>query len=136
MSEPRQRPDDDRGLWILALGFGGACRAVVLAATRRLADGFPAIDYADNRGVPYAVALNTFADAPTYDLAEVRQALRIPGHLPLLTCDARDRYEVRQTLIGLVEHALTRRRPALPPWRRSGGLWRAATPNAWRRCCM
>ena len=50
-----------------------------------------------------------------YDLAEVREALRIPDHLPLLTCDARNRYEVRQTLIGLVEHVLTRRRPALAP---------------------
>jgi signal recognition particle receptor subunit beta len=108
-------PGQDRFWFMWDELFRGAIGAVVLADTRRLADCFAAIDYADNRGVPYAVALNTFADAPTYDLAEVRQALRIPGHLPLLTCDARNRYEVRQTLIGLVEHVLTRRRPALAP---------------------
>lgn len=108
-------PGQDRFWFMWDELFRGAIGTVVLADTRRLADCFTAIDYADNRGVPFAVALNTFADAPTYDLAEVREALRIPDHLPLLTCDARNRYEVRQTLIGLVEHVLTRRRPALAP---------------------
>ena len=108
-------PGQDRFWFMWDELFRGAIGAVVLADTRRLADCFAAIDYADDRGVPYTVALNTFVDAPTYDPAEVRQALRIPDHLPLLTCDARNRYEVRQTLIGLVEHVLTRRRPALAP---------------------
>ena len=108
-------PGQDRFWFMWDELFRGAIGAIVLADTRRLADCFPAIDYADTRGVPFAVALNTFADAPTYDLAEVRQALRVPDHLPLLTCDARNRYEVRQTLIGLVEHVLTRRRPAPAP---------------------
>jgi len=88
----------------------GAIGAVVLADTRRLADCYGAVDYMDDRGLPYVVALNLFVDAPRYDLAEVRQALRVPGHVPLLTCDARDRYEVRQTLIALVEHVLSLRR--------------------------
>lgn len=88
----------------------GAIGAVVLADTRRLADCYGAVDYMDDRGLPYVVALNLFVDAQIYDLAEVRQALRVPGHVPLLTCDARDRYEVRQTLIALVEHVLSLRR--------------------------
>lgn len=91
----------------------GAIGAVILADTRRLADCYGAVDYMDDRGLPYVVALNLFADTPRYDLAEVRQALRVPGHVPLLTCDARDRYEVRQTLIALVEHVLSlRHQPA------------------------
>jgi hypothetical protein len=42
-------------------------------------------------------------------IGAVRQALRVPDHVPLLTCDAGDRYEVRQTLIALVEHVLSLR---------------------------
>jgi signal recognition particle receptor subunit beta len=108
-------PGQDRFWFMWDELFRGAIGAVVLADTRRLADCFAAIDYADNRRVPYAVALNTFPDAPLYDLTEVRQALCVPGHVPLRPCDARDREEVRQTLIGLVEHVLERRRPALAP---------------------
>jgi signal recognition particle receptor subunit beta len=88
----------------------GAIGAIVLADTRRLADCYGAVDYMDDRRLPYVVALNLFTDAPRYDLAEVRQALRVPEHVPLLTCDARDRYEVRQSLIALVEHVLSLRR--------------------------
>jgi signal recognition particle receptor subunit beta len=87
----------------------GAIGAVILADTRRLADCFGAVDYVDNRRLPYVVALNQFTDAPRYALAEVRQALRVPDRVPLLTCNARDRDEVRQTLIALVEHVLSLR---------------------------
>jgi signal recognition particle receptor subunit beta len=88
-------------------------RAIILADTRRLAGCFGAVDYVDNRRLPYVVALNQFVDAPRYEVAEVRMALRVPDHVPLLTCDARDRYEVRQALIALVEHVLSLRpRPA------------------------
>jgi signal recognition particle receptor subunit beta len=89
----------------------GAIGAVVLADTRRLGDCYGAVDYMDDRGLPYVVALNLFDDAPRYELAEVREALRVPGRVPLLTCDARDRYEVRQTLVALVEHVLSLRLP-------------------------
>jgi len=89
----------------------GAIGAVVLADTRRLGDCYGAVDYMDDRGLPYVVALNLLDDAPRYELAEVREALRVPGRVPLLTCDARDRYEVRQTLVALVEHVLSLRQP-------------------------
>ncbi|RSM64041.1 ATP-binding protein [Actinoplanes sp. ATCC 53533] len=105
-------PGQDRFWFMWDELFRGAIGAVVLADTRRLADSFGPIDFADNRSVPYAVALNTFDGAPAYDLDEVRQALCIPEHVPLLTCDARDRQQVRHTLIALVEHVLDQRRPA------------------------
>lgn len=88
----------------------GAIGAVVLADARRLDDCFGAVDFMDSRGLPYVVALNLFTGAPRYDLAEVREALRVPWQVPLLTCDARDRAQVRQTLIALVEHVLDLRR--------------------------
>jgi uncharacterized protein len=90
----------------------GAIGAVILADTRRLGDCFSAIDYMDNRRLPYVVALNPFPGAPQHGLAEVRQALRIPEHAPLLVCDARYRDQVQQTLIALVEYVVRlRQRP-------------------------
>src|SRR6266436_8590866 len=38
----------------------GAIGAVVLIDTRRLADSFPAVDYFENSGLPFVVALNAF----------------------------------------------------------------------------
>ncbi|MEU8656096.1 GTP-binding protein [Actinoplanes philippinensis] len=107
-------PGQDRFAFMWDELFQGAIGAVVLADTRRLADCFAAVDYAEARRLPYVVALNQFPGAPTYDLDEVRQALRMPDGVPLLSCDARNRDDVRLTLIGLVEHVLNRRRrPAL-----------------------
>jgi len=103
-------PGQDRFWFMWDELFRGAIGAVILADTRRLADCFAAIDFAETRSMPYVVALNPFTGAPTYDPAEVRQALRMPGNVPLLHCDARHRDQVRHTLIALVEHAINRRR--------------------------
>jgi signal recognition particle receptor subunit beta len=84
----------------------GALGAVVLADTRRLADCFPSIDYFERRGTPFVVAVNCFDDAVSYSEAEVREALDLDGHVPLLLCDARDRASSKAVLIGLVEHVL------------------------------
>ena len=42
----------------------GAIGAVVLVDTRRLDDCFPAVDYFENRGLPFVIALNCF-DGPS-----------------------------------------------------------------------
>ncbi|GAA3243227.1 ATP/GTP-binding protein [Dactylosporangium siamense] len=85
----------------------GALGAVVLADTRRLADCFPSIDYFERRNTPFVVAVNCFDDASSYTEAEVREALDLDGHVPLLLCDARDRESSKAVLIGLVEHVLS-----------------------------
>ena len=41
----------------------GALGAVVMADTRRLADCFPSIDYFEQRGTPFVVAVNCFDGA-------------------------------------------------------------------------
>ena len=92
----------------------GAIGAVILADTRRLEDCFAAIDFADERKVPYVVALNRFDGAPVYAPAELRQALRVSEEVPLLDCDARHRDQVRHTLITLVQHALRQRQRHTP----------------------
>jgi signal recognition particle receptor subunit beta len=84
----------------------GAIGAVVLVDTRRLADSFPAIDYFEERDIPFLIALNQFDGATQYQVADVRKALDVEPNRPVVFCDARHRESVRQTLVALVRHAL------------------------------
>ena len=92
----------------------GALGAVVLADTRRLADSFAAIDYFEQRGTPFVVAVNCFDAQQVYTEQQVREALDIDGHVPILLCDARDRVSVKNVLITLVEHVLVMVRSTVP----------------------
>jgi signal recognition particle receptor subunit beta len=107
-------PGQDRFWYMWDELCGGAIGAVVLADVRRLTDCFAAVDYMDDRRLPYAVAINQFPGAPRFEMAEMRLALRVLDHVPVLTCDARERHDVRRTLIALVEHVLIRRTAATP----------------------
>jgi signal recognition particle receptor subunit beta len=85
----------------------GAIGAVVLADTRRLADCFPALDYFEGTGLPYTVAVNQFEGTAAYTAEDVREALAVPAHIPVLIIDARKRYSVVEALLSLVAHAMT-----------------------------
>src|SRR5678809_1412032 len=61
----------------------GAIGAVVLVDTRRLADCFPAVDYFENSGLPFVVALNGFDGNQPYQPEEVREALQIGPDTPI-----------------------------------------------------
>ena len=95
----------------------GALGAVVLADTRRLADSFAAIDYFEQRGTPFVIAVNCFDADQRYSINDVREALDLDGHVPVLLVDARDRLSVKTVLITLVEHVLTMVRAAVPAGR-------------------
>jgi len=84
----------------------GALGAVVLADTRRLADCFPSIDYFEQHGTPFIVAVNCFDGARVYGLDEVRLALNLEPDVPVLLCDARERQSSKEALITLLEHAM------------------------------
>ncbi|HEY3869399.1 MAG TPA: ATP/GTP-binding protein [Actinocrinis sp.] len=86
----------------------GAIGAVVLVDTRRLADCFSAIDYFEDAMLPYIVAINCFDGNLSHSVEDVREALSIPGDVPIVTCDARSRESTKLTLIRLVEHAMSR----------------------------
>ncbi|MFD4629452.1 ATP/GTP-binding protein [Streptomyces sp. NPDC058284] len=84
----------------------GAIGAVVLADTRRLPDCFPALDYFESCGLPYVVAVNHFDGSEEFEAADVREALTVPPHIPVLIMDARRRISVIESLLALVGHAL------------------------------
>ncbi|MEV1240792.1 GTP-binding protein [Nonomuraea sp. NPDC050022] len=87
----------------------GAIGAVVLVDSRRLADSFPAIDYFENAGLPFVVGLNGWDGQFPHVESEVREALTLSPHIPIVRTDARAREPVKNTLIALVEHALNAR---------------------------
>jgi signal recognition particle receptor subunit beta len=84
----------------------GAIGAVVLVDTRRLADSFPAVDFFEDRKLPFIVALNCFDGVQTHDLEDVREAMSINPNIPVISCDARQRESTKQALISLVEFVL------------------------------
>ena len=85
----------------------GAIGAVVLVDTRRLDDSFAAVDYFEAKGLPFIVALNQFDDAQQFGPEEIREALAIPSHIPVITVDARDRESAKRALVRITEFALT-----------------------------
>jgi uncharacterized protein len=85
----------------------GAIGAVVLADTRRLADCFASVDYFEQHGTPFVVAVNCFDEAPRYEPEDVQIALDLDPWVPVLLCDARQRDSVKKVLIALVRHVLS-----------------------------
>ena len=88
----------------------GAIGAIILADTRRLGDCFAAIDYFEARSMPFVVAINPFDGQKTHAIEAVREAVQVDDNVPMLFCDARERIDVKNGLIALVELALLRER--------------------------
>lgn len=98
-------PGQERFWFLWDRLFSGTLGAVVLVDTRRMDASWYAIDRLEHHRTPFVVAVNRFDDDPTrYSLDEVRQALAVPGHIPLIDCDARVRTSGKDVLITLVNH--------------------------------
>ncbi|WP_460698946.1 GTP-binding protein [Nocardia thraciensis] len=101
-------PGQDRFWFLWDELARGALGAIVVADTRRLENSFAAIDYFERRGLLFTVAVNCFDAAPVYTPQEVREALDLEPHIPVITCDARDRASCKVVLMTLVEHLIKR----------------------------
>jgi uncharacterized protein len=90
----------------------GSLGAIVLLDSRRIDEAFPALDYFENRGVPFVVAVNRFDSTVGYEIDEVRESLNIGTHIPIIEIDARQRDGVKEALLALMgvvlDHALER----------------------------
>lgn len=84
----------------------GALGAVVLVDTRRLDHCYSSVDYYEEHGIPFVVAVNQFEDAPHHHRDDVRYALNIADDVPMVRCDARDRESVKEVLVALLETVL------------------------------
>jgi uncharacterized protein len=84
----------------------GALGAVVLVDSRRIEDSFPALDYFEHRDLAFVVAINTFDGLVFHTGDDVREALSIAPHVPVVATDARDREAVKTTLLSLLDVSL------------------------------
>ena len=84
----------------------GAIGAIVLVDTGRLDEAFSPLDYFESKGLPFIVAVNKFDNSQRYPLEEVRAALAVPEHVPMIEIDARDRESCKQALIKITEYSL------------------------------
>jgi signal recognition particle receptor subunit beta len=101
-------PGQDRFWFLWDELSRGALGAVVIADTRRLGNSFAAVDFFERRGLAFMVAVNCFDGAPVYTEDEVRDALDLDPHIPVLLCDARDRESTKTVLLTLVQHLIER----------------------------
>jgi uncharacterized protein len=104
-------PGQDRFWFMWNELVRGALGAVVLADTRRLHGSFAAIDFFEQRGTPFVVAVNQFDGSYHYTEEELRGALDLDPHVPLKVCDARRRESAKRVLITLIEHAIQHTAP-------------------------
>ncbi|MFI8348146.1 GTP-binding protein [Streptomyces sp. NPDC085596] len=101
-------PGQERFWFLWDRLFSGTLGAVVLVDTRRMDDSWYAIDRLEHHRTPFVVAVNRFDDdAAHHSLDEIRQALALPDHVPMLDCDARVRQSGKDVLITLVDHVYT-----------------------------
>jgi signal recognition particle receptor subunit beta len=84
----------------------GAVGGIVLVDLRRIDDCFPAIDFFEDRGLPFAIAVNRFPGTPLVPEADVRSALAISDSRPIVQMAATDSRSSLNTLIALVEHSI------------------------------
>ncbi|MEU5954749.1 ATP/GTP-binding protein [Streptomyces sp. NPDC047525] len=98
-------PGQERFWFLWDRLFSGTLGAVVLVDTRRMDDSWYAIDRLEHHKTPFVVAVNRFDDdSSAHSLDEIRQALALPDHVPLIDCDARVRSSGKDVLITLVDH--------------------------------
>jgi signal recognition particle receptor subunit beta len=87
----------------------GAVGALVLVDTRNLEASFASVNYFEHdAGIPWVVGVNLFDSVQTHPLEDVRDALCLPAHIPLLATDVRESRNVARALLAVVDHAKDR----------------------------
>ncbi|MFJ6557069.1 GTP-binding protein [Streptomyces luteogriseus] len=90
----------------------GALGALVLVDARRIDASFDVLGLVEETGLPYAVAFNTFPDAPRHHTPEqLRAALDLEPTTPMVTCDAREANSSIDALLALVQHLIDHHPP-------------------------
>ncbi|GAA2351229.1 hypothetical protein SVIO_040530 [Streptomyces violaceusniger] len=84
----------------------GALGALALVDTRDLEASFDAIGHLEDLDVPFSVAVNAFPDSKPHSEDDLRSALDLLPHTPLVICDAREHKSSVQALISLVSHLI------------------------------
>jgi hypothetical protein len=85
----------------------GALGAVVLVDPRNLRSSFAAVDFFEQRRIPFVVAANCFDGNQLYSEQQLRNALSLSNPAtPVRMVDARDRDSVRAILLSLLDQLI------------------------------
>ncbi len=84
----------------------GALGALILVDTRRLDECFNAIDFFEQRKIPFIIGLNQFDGAPQHSIEDIREALDLEPSNPIVRTDARNSNLAIDTLVQLLTHIL------------------------------
>ncbi len=103
-------PGQDRFWYMWDELAEGAVGAVVLVDTRRLEDCYAALDYFEQKGLPYVVAINNFEGQDPADIEQTRDLLTVPDEVRMVCCDARNRASTKAVLLELVRTAIAQTR--------------------------
>ncbi|WP_312847799.1 ATP/GTP-binding protein [Streptomyces sp. WAC06614] len=88
--------------------LSGALGAIVLVDTRRLDRSFAAVDFFESRGLPFVIGANCFHGVQPYTAEEIAAALHLRDPAtPVLMLDARNRPDVRDALLALLDVLIT-----------------------------
>ncbi|MFD7447528.1 ATP/GTP-binding protein [Kitasatospora sp. NPDC059827] len=81
----------------------GALGAIILADTRRLESSFAAVDFFEQRGIPFAIGVNCFHGRRDATPEDVRRALDLGPEVPVVLCDVRERASSKELLLALLD---------------------------------
>ncbi|MEU4118578.1 ATP/GTP-binding protein [Kitasatospora sp. NPDC028055] len=81
----------------------GALGAIILADTRRLESSFAAVDFFEQRGIPFAIGVNCFHGRREATPEDVRRALDLGPEVPVVLCDVRERASSKELLLALLD---------------------------------
>jgi signal recognition particle receptor subunit beta len=101
-------PGQDRFWYLWDDLSTGAVGAVVMIDTRRVEDCFSALDFFEQRRLPFIIAVNDFDGGYVHDDTDIKEALAIRDDVPIVHLDARDNAWCKKTLSTLVRHAIAR----------------------------
>ncbi|MFJ2095315.1 GTP-binding protein [Streptomyces sp. NPDC087901] len=107
-------PGQDRFGFMWGDLIRGALGALVIVDTRRIEDCFPAVDYFEKAGVPFAIGVNSFPAREHIEQEELRWALAVDQEVPVVEFDARDKVSVRDALLVVLDQSLIIAQAAAP----------------------
>ncbi|WP_442818820.1 GTP-binding protein [Streptomyces sp. NBC_01320] len=107
-------PGQDRFGFMWGDLIRGALGALVIVDTRRIEDCFPAVDYFERAGVPFAIGVNRFPTREHISQEELRWALAVDHEVPVVEFDAREKVSVRDALLVVLDQALVFAQAAAP----------------------
>ncbi|GAB3678191.1 GTP-binding protein [Saccharopolyspora tripterygii] len=84
----------------------GALGAIVIVDTERLNQCFAILDFFEDRGIPFVIAVNEFDGAPRHSPETVATALDLDPEIPVLPFDARDKTSTKEVLVTVLDRAI------------------------------